>query len=82
MLGKLLKYEVKSVSRTYLPIYVLVILMAVVNKILSVVSPSSFETPKVISAMGYGMVGCEDFLLVCEYGDLGADPRLILYKKR
>ena len=56
MLGKLLKYEVKSVSRTYLPIYVLVILMAVVNKILSVVSPSSFETPKVISAMGYGMV--------------------------
>ena len=56
MLGKLLKYEVKSVSRTYLPIYVLVILMAVVNMILSVVSPSSFETPKVISAMGYGMV--------------------------
>ena len=30
----------------------------------------------------YGIVGCEDFLPVCEYGDLGADPRLILYKKR
>ena len=30
----------------------------------------------------YGMVACVDFLLVCEYGENGADPEIVLYKRR
>lgn len=30
----------------------------------------------------YGVVADEDILLVCEYGENGADPSLLLYKKR
>lgn len=30
----------------------------------------------------YGMVACPDFLLVCEYGENGSDPEIVLYKRR
>ena len=30
----------------------------------------------------YGMVACRQFLLVCEYGENGADPEIVLYKRR
>ena len=30
----------------------------------------------------YGMVACVDFLLVCEYGENGADPEVVIYKRR
>lgn len=30
----------------------------------------------------YGIVGDDDYLLVCEYGCGGAEPQIILYKKR
>ena len=30
----------------------------------------------------YGMVACVDFLLVCEYGENGADPEVVLYMRR
>ena len=30
----------------------------------------------------YGMIACVDFLLVCEYGENGADPEIIVYKRR
>ena len=30
----------------------------------------------------FGIVGCMDFLLVCTYGENGAEPELVLYKKR
>ena len=30
----------------------------------------------------YGMIACVDFLLVCEYGESGADPEIVLYKRR
>ena len=30
----------------------------------------------------YGMVAGLDFLLVCEYGENGADPEVVLYKRR
>lgn len=29
----------------------------------------------------YGLSAGDDFLLVCEYGDGGSDPEIILYKK-
>ena len=30
----------------------------------------------------YGVVANEDFILVCEYGENGTDPEVLLYKKR
>jgi len=30
----------------------------------------------------YGMVACPEFLLVCEYGENGTDPEIVLYKRR
>ena len=30
----------------------------------------------------YGMVVCPEFLLVCEYGENGTDPEIVLYKRR
>ena len=30
----------------------------------------------------YGMVACFEFLLVCEYGENGADPEIVMYKRR
>ena len=30
----------------------------------------------------YGMVACPEFLLVCEYGENGADPEVVIYKRR
>lgn len=30
----------------------------------------------------YGMVACEVFLLVCEYGENGADPEIVRYIRR
>lgn len=30
----------------------------------------------------FGLVAGEDFILVCTYGENGADPELLLYKKR
>ena len=33
MLGRLLKYEIKSTARIYLPLYLLLFLMAVINKV-------------------------------------------------
>lgn len=30
----------------------------------------------------YGIVAGMDFLLVCTYGENGADPELVLYKRR
>ena len=30
----------------------------------------------------YGMIACADFLLVCEYGENGADPEIVVYKRR
>ena len=30
----------------------------------------------------YGIVACPEFLLVCEYGEKGADPEIVVYKRR
>ena len=34
------------------------------------------------SARCYGLAADESHLLVCEYGDNGSDPKIILYQKR
>ncbi|WP_085833642.1 hypothetical protein [Clostridium merdae] len=53
MLGRLLKYEIKSTARIYLPLYLLLFLMAVINRVFISINSETLETPLVISMMAY-----------------------------
>ena len=41
-----------------------------------------YQVEKENSDRCYGFVADNDYLLVCEYGSNGADPEIIVYKKR
>lgn len=41
-----------------------------------------FQLEKLNSDRCYGLVADDDYLLVCEYGCNGAEPEIIVYKKR
>lgn len=49
MLGKLLKYEVKATSRTFLPMYALLIVFAFINKFFMTVNADFLNVPRIIS---------------------------------
>ena len=41
-----------------------------------------YQVEKVGSDRCYGLVADNDYILVCEYGNYGAEPEIIVYKKR
>ena len=41
-----------------------------------------YQVEKVNSDRCYGLVADNEYLLVCEYGCNGAEPEIIVYKKR
>ncbi len=49
MLGKLLKYEIKATSRTFLPMYALLIVFAFINKFFMTVNSDFLNIPRIIS---------------------------------
>lgn len=53
MLGRLLKYEIKSTARIYLPLYLLLFLTAVINKIFISINSGSLGIPIAISMTAY-----------------------------
>lgn len=56
MLGKLLKYEVKATARTFLPIYGLILVLAVINRMFWSQSIENFEIPRMILMTIYIML--------------------------
>lgn len=56
MLGKLLKYEVKATARIFLPLYGLVLVLAVINRIFLPLNAEFFNIPRVISMTVYVML--------------------------
>ena len=40
------------------------------------------QLPKKGSSRYYGLTADEHYLLVCEYGENGSDPRIVIFKKR
>ena len=40
------------------------------------------QIEKADSERCFGVVACEEFILVCEYGCFGADPEIVLYQRR
>lgn len=53
MLGRLLKYEIKSTARIYLPLYLLLFLTAVLNKVFISINSENLGIPMVISMTAY-----------------------------
>jgi len=49
MLGKLLKYEIKATARTFLPMYALLIVFALINKFFMAVNADYLRIPQIIS---------------------------------
>ena len=49
MLGKLLKYEIRATSRTFLPMYALLIVFALINKFFITVNADYLKIPMMIS---------------------------------
>lgn len=57
MLGKLLKYEIKATARIFLPLYVVLLVFAVIHRIIDALSPSKIvNAPQVISTVLYVIV--------------------------
>lgn len=49
MLGKLLKYEIKATARTFLPMYALLIVFALINKFFMAMNADYLNIPRIIS---------------------------------
>lgn len=54
MLGKLLKYELKATGRIFLPLFLALMLFAVINRFM--VNPENFDTPAMISMAIYVII--------------------------
>lgn len=53
MLSKLLKYEIKATARIFLPIFLSLLVFAVISKTISVLDPQKLHTPSTISMVIY-----------------------------
>lgn len=53
MLSKLLKYEMKSTARTFLPLYGVLLVMALVNKLFMSINTGFMDVPQIIAMMTY-----------------------------
>lgn len=53
MLSKLLKYELKATARIFLPLYLVLLSFAVINRLIISLSILEWQTPQVISMMIY-----------------------------
>lgn len=56
MLNKLLKYELKATARILLPLYLVLLAYSAIHKLISVISPSRWQAPEVISFIVYIML--------------------------
>ena len=64
MLGKLIKYEWKATARLILPLYLAVVVLAVIYKLLSLLSPHAWQAPQVISMVIYIFLIIATFIMV------------------
>lgn len=53
MLRKLLKYEIKATARIFLPLYAVLFSIALINRLISFISPLAVQAPKIISMIIY-----------------------------
>lgn len=53
MLKKLMKYELKATARTFLPLFAVLILFSVINKLFFLINPNDFTIPQGLSMTVY-----------------------------
>ena len=55
MLSKLLKYEIKATARTFLPLYLVLLVIACINRFVTFLSPQDYYSaiPVIISMTVY-----------------------------
>ncbi len=53
MLSKLLKYEIKATARAFLPLYVVLLAFAVIQKVISLLNANNWDAPQIISMALY-----------------------------
>lgn len=65
MLGKLLKYELKSTARTFLPFYAAVLVLSILNRVLFVMleNISFLNIPRVLTMMTYVFIIIATFVM-------------------
>lgn len=63
MLGKLLKYEIKATGRIFLPLFLALLVFAVITRIISPVGPGKWAAPAVISMIVYGIIMAGMFVM-------------------
>lgn len=63
MLGKLLKYEMKATARVFFPIYGLILLLAVVNRLIWKINVQNFDIPRMITMSVYVMLIVAAFVI-------------------
>jgi uncharacterized membrane protein YidH (DUF202 family) len=56
MLGKLLKYEIKATARTFLPMYALLVVFAVINKFFVSLNAEYLRIPQAIAMSVFGII--------------------------
>ncbi|NMA66460.1 MAG: hypothetical protein GX957_09515 [Clostridiaceae bacterium] len=56
MLGKLMKYEIKATARTFLPLYIVLLVFALVNRLIGPLSQDSIRFPNIISMSLYVII--------------------------
>ena len=56
MLGKLMKYEIKATSRTFLPLYFVLLVSALINRLLGPLTQDSIRIPNIISMSLYVII--------------------------
>jgi len=56
MLGKLLKYEVRATARTFVPLYALLIIFALINKAFISINSDNLKIPLIISGSVFAII--------------------------
>ncbi|AFM39455.1 hypothetical protein Desaci_0388 [Desulfosporosinus acidiphilus SJ4] len=85
MLTKLLKYEIKATGRMFLPIFLSLLVFAVINKILSVFDNQSWQIPSKISMVFYVIIMAGMFVMTLTvmiqrfYKNLLSDEGYLMY---
>jgi hypothetical protein len=63
MLGKLIKYELKATSRIMLPMYALLFVLALINKVFIIINLDSMKVPMIIAMTVYGFLFVAIFIM-------------------
>jgi hypothetical protein len=63
MLSKLLKLEIKATARIFLPLYIVLLVFAVIQRIITTVGANNWQAPQIISMVVYSIILAGTFVV-------------------